>query len=135
MSIFSEENQQNKSRLHQKVGQILNSPTFSSYRIYQEYPVNKLNPTYKNKKDRFDWVIDDLMIVIECHGAQHYNNSLFNGNNGLLYRKYKDMNKAAAAASAGYTYIEIPYTDIHLLNEQYIIQKYKTNYTMTKRRE
>ena len=63
----------NASELHRAIGNILLSKEgpFSLYKIHQEYPVHKINPNFKSKRHKFDWVILDLSVVIEGHGQQH----------------------------------------------------------------
>jgi len=71
----------NASRLHRAVGDALlnkESP-FKNYKVYQEYPVNRINPDYQDGRHKFDWVILDLRLVIEVHGEQHFKPVDFGG--------------------------------------------------------
>lgn len=130
-SRFKKQYRTHSSKLHRKVGDILREGTlFSANKIYQEYPVSKIDPEYPNNSHRFDWVILDLKIVIECHGEQHYTSVNFGGIDDIeaLSRKIdqsrRDQLKADAAIRAGFTYIEIPYKDLHIISEGYIWDKY-----------
>lgn len=108
-------NKEKQSKLHLLIGKLLKQNIFSNYRILEEYPVVKVNPLYKNTSHRFDWVILDLKVIIECHGKQHYSPVNFGGISNelaierLSSQKVRDQNKAQAAINAGYTYLEIPY--------------------------
>lgn len=123
----------NSSKLHKKIGDTLratDSP-FGGYKIYQEYPVSRIDPDYKENSHAFDWVILDLYLVIEAHGAQHYSEVRFGGitqeeaEENLIAQKFRDTQKMDAAIRAGYTYIEIPYTDYKLIDSDYIWKLYQ----------
>lgn len=121
----------NASKLHRKVGDVLRSSNiFGTHKIYQEYPVNKIDPSYPSAAHKFDWVIKDLFLVIECHGEQHYNPVNFGGISdeeaqiNFATQRHRDNIKMDAAIHAGYTYIVIPYSDVKLVNEEYIWQLY-----------
>lgn len=125
----------NASKLHKSIGDILKtSNLFSNYKIYQEYPVNKINYLYPNGRHKFDWVILDILLIIEVHGEQHYKPVTFGGITQekaydlFIYQKYKDNIKMQAALEAGFTYIAIPFTDINIVDENYIWQLYKKDY-------
>lgn len=132
-SRFKQVYNKNASQLHQKVGNALKdtSSPFRNYKIYQEYPVNKINPNYPCSAHRFDWVILDLKIVIECHGQQHFKIASFGGISKeeavdkLDDQKVRDRNKMNAAIEVGFTYIEIPYKDLDCVTPRYIYQKYR----------
>ena len=123
----------NSSKLHLKVGEVLRNPnnSFSNFRIYQEYPVKSLVSTYSNSRHRFDWVILDLQLVIECHGKQHFVKADFGGKrdgsevDNLKAIQERDLQKKNAAIEAGYTYIVIPYSDIKIIDEKYIWDLYE----------
>lgn len=135
-SRFQFEYRKSASRLHKKVGDILRSSSlFMNYRIYQEYPVSRVNESFDNNSMHFDWVITDLHLVIECHGKQHYNKTDFSGKmteDELLESfnelKERDAKKKQAALEAGYTYVEIPYTDEKKLTDKIIWDAYERNY-------
>lgn len=107
----------NASKLHRMVGDFLRgSKIFGGYEIYQEYPVNRVNPHYDTGRHHFDWVIPALKLVVECHGEQHYKVVNFGYDTeeearaAFLEGKQRDQAKCRAAMDAGYAYIVIPYT-------------------------
>lgn len=102
----------NASKHHKLVGEILKTKEpFKHYKIYQEYPVNKINPEFKSGREKFDWVVLDLKIVIECHGRQHYEFvELFHHDyKGFIEQQERDFQKKKAVEEVGFTYIEIRY--------------------------
>ena len=77
---------------------------------------------------RFDFVVfdDDGLIdfIIEFQGKQHYEaSSKFGGKKGLYQQQYNDNQKRLFCALHGFTLIEIPYTEEHLITYDYIMQK------------
>jgi hypothetical protein len=119
----------NASVLHRAVGDCLrDSEIFQSYKIYQEYPVNKINPEFQSGREKFDWVILDIGVVIECHGKQHYEPVTFGGidveeaTKRFNEQQYRDEAKKTAALEAGFTYIAIPYTDQKKVDDEYILK-------------
>jgi hypothetical protein len=124
---------QNASKLHKQVGDILRDPKgpFAGKRVYQEYPVVKVNPRYPNNSHAFDWVVIDLHLVIECHGEQHYNIVDFGGEgyeraaDRFREQKRRDDAKMHAAEEVGFTYIVVPYKDYDLLNRDYLWDLYE----------
>ena len=114
------------SKLHKAVGEVLrNSSLFGDFEIYQEYPVNRINTNYPNSRHHFDWVIPKLNIVIEAHGAQHFQVVRFGGTEedaekAFLDGQARDLAKKRAALEAGYFYIMIPHYDIKSLDAEYI---------------
>jgi len=123
---------ENASRLHKKIGEVLRNKNsvFAPFKIYQEYPVSKINTSYKNNRHKFDWVILDLFIVIEGMGEQHTKPSTFGGiskeqaEENFIDQKYRDTVKMDAAIEAGFTYLSIPYTDLDNINDNYILDLY-----------
>jgi hypothetical protein len=79
------------------------------------------NPKYKGNKGQmpFDNEIEELKLVIEVHGIQHYEVCGFHymaakkfnttPEYQLHYQKLKDRYKRIFAKSRGYFYLEIPY--------------------------
>lgn len=105
------------SGLHKAVGDALRDPSgpFALFKIYQEYPVNKINPDYPNGRHKFDWVIKDLGIVFEVMGEQHYKPVSWSKEDGDSVERFRlqqirDKDKEEAAQLAGYTYVIVPYT-------------------------
>lgn len=117
------------SKLHCTVGDCLRtSPLLQNHEIYQEYPVNRVNTTYKESSHHFDWVIPGLRVVIECHGKQHNEPVAFDGNYENAIESFytlqkRDQLKKVAALNAGYRYIEIQYNEIKEISEKFIMDK------------
>ena len=115
------------SALHKKVGDCLRASALSGFQILQEYPVNKVNPSFSSGREKFDWVILDLHIVIEVHGEQHFHPVTFGGISereaALRFQEQvkRDLAKCTAAVDAGWTYLFIPYTDKDKVSEVYIL--------------
>ena len=133
-SRFQYEYRRSASKLHRKVGDVLReSPLFKNHEIYQEYPVCRVNPSYEDTSNHFDWVIADMFLVIECHGKQHYEVTDFTGKSedggiqAFKEGKQRDEAKRAAAIEAGWTYLEIPYTEEKRISEAYILDLYQEN--------
>lgn len=117
-SRLNQEYRKNASKLHKRVGNMLReSPIFSNYRIYQEYPVNRISPYFDSGREKFDWIIMDLMVVIECHGQQHYYPVRFGGISPaeaevkFQQQIRRDTAKEEAACKAGWTYVVFKYDE------------------------
>lgn len=77
---------------------------------------------------RFDFAVftdeGDLDFLIEYQGRQHYEAvSKFGGTRGLFQQQYNDKHKRRFCALNNITLIEIPYTEEHLINYDYIMKK------------
>jgi len=110
------------------VGNTIRASAFlGSHKVYQEYPVSRVNTYYPNNSHHFDWVIPTLRLVIECHGKQHYDIVDFGGEGydaaleAFKAGQSRDSEKREAALSAGYTYVVVPYTDSTKVSEDYLI--------------
>ena len=119
----------NASKLHRAVGDCLrDSEIFASHKIYQEYPVTKINSFYPGCLEHYDWVILDLHVVIECHGQQHYKPVDFSGSDpaeaelNFKSQQKRDISKEEAAIDAGFIYIVVPYTDVKKISETYLLE-------------
>jgi very-short-patch-repair endonuclease len=105
------------SLLHRTVGNALRAhPLFSGHQIYQEYPVERIAPEFKLKGCHFDWVVLDLKLVIEAHGAQHYTPTAFDGNKAQAQSNLEDIQerdeaKMWAAVEAGFAYMIVKYDE------------------------
>ena len=113
-SRFKYEYRSNASKLHKKVGDALREhPVLKRYNIYQEYPVNKVNPDFPNGRSKIDWVIKDLLVCIEANGVQHYKFSPFFHKSEDDFRAQikRDKEKKEAIEAAGYVYIEVRYDE------------------------
>lgn len=132
-SRFKYSYRENASKLHQKVGDILRAGRFSNHKIYQEYPVCRVNKDYSNTRHHFDWVVKDLALVIEVHGEGHYNSIRWGGisieeaEENFIASTIRDRDKKQAALDAGYTYIVVPYWDAKVVNESYLWDLYQEN--------
>lgn len=126
---FQHKYRKSTSRLHRSVGSIIRHGSLSGNKIYQEYPVNLVNPHYPHGSHKFDWVLPQLKLVIECHGKQHYDVVDFGGQGfekaleAFKAGQSRDGQKREAALSAGYTYVVIPYTDSTKISEDYLFEK------------
>lgn len=122
---------ENASRGHRIVGEVLRtSKFFRGHKIYQEYQVSRINPNFKSNRHLYDWVILDLKVVIEVMGEQHENEKAFciNKTKAQMWEdfyqtKRNDRIKKKAALDVGFTYIEIPYKDIDIVDENYILDR------------
>jgi hypothetical protein len=107
----------NASKLHVNVGDMLKGSLFKNYRIYQEYPVNMISPYFDSGREKFDWVVMDIMTIIECHGEQHYKPVRFGGisqeeaETRFEQQKLRDIAKREAAEKAGWTYVVFKYDE------------------------
>lgn len=133
-SRYQFEYRKNASRLHRAIGECLrNSPAFSGYQCYQEYPVSLVNPSFLDTSCHFDWVVLDLKLVIEGHGRQHEVVTDFSGKSEDLgisnfkAQKKRDQAKKQAAIEAGWTYIEFSWRDLDQITESSIIGALKSN--------
>lgn len=116
------------SKLHLALQSVLlDSPSFKNFRAYQEVPVSDLVST----KDvlYIDWFIESLNVAIELHGIQHYKPTSFtnvgkvNTQFNFYAGKNRDYKKKYLLEENGFLFIEIPYNDLRLINEQYLLNK------------
>lgn len=135
---FSRIYRKSASKYHKAIGDLLkDSPLLSGYKIYQEYPANKINTEATGiNRLKYDWVILDLKTVIEVHGQFHYEAIAIDctkeeAEEKFLHRQHLDQLKKEVATQAGYTYIEIPYTKIEDLSidelKEYIYNQVVSN--------
>jgi hypothetical protein len=112
----------NQSKFHEKVRHILTTDSLlKAFSCYQEVPVKDLCPEYSDNH-YFDWYIQELNMIVELHGAQHY--SVVNyGNIGYedAIREFnniqkRDSQKKEAAKQKGMTYVEISYKEYSKLD-------------------
>ena len=106
------------SAFHEKIRSILCTDTFfKSLSCFQEVPLTGLVEGYDSPYHHIDWYIDELGIVIELHGAQHY--KIINFGNKAYHAaasdfhniRYRDNKKKTALLKAGYEYREVSYKD------------------------
>ena len=79
----------------------------------------EINPTYKSNRERFDWAILELKVIIEVHGQQHYKQSTFGGDPLKAEKRFKEQQerdklKEQAAREAGWGYLAIPWYECTL---------------------
>ena len=116
----------NASKLHKHVGELLTSEDspYKFYEVRQEYRVSEVNPTYKSNREKFDWAILNLKIVIEIHGEQHYRAVTFGGispeeaADNFKRRVELDQKKQKAAEDAGWGYVVVSYREQKITLEE-----------------
>lgn len=124
----------NASRLHKKVGEALAATSpFKAYTLQQEVAVSSLFSEYTNNRDRYDWVVPKLKLVIECHGIQHYKFQTFGADAEKALQDWReslrrDERKRQIAVDNGWTFIEVPYTDEKVIDGAYLFAKFNKEY-------
>jgi len=112
----------NASKLHKHIGKLL-VELFPHNIVRQEYPVSKVNPSFKSNREKFDWVVLGINVVVEVHGQQHYKPVCFGGitidEAKIIFRKRQevDWEKQEAAFKAGWAYLVVKYTETKLSAE------------------
>lgn len=104
------------SNFHNRVRDILCTDSFfKNLRAYQEVLMRDLVPDYHSHLEAVDWYIEDLNLILELHGRQHYQMTNF-GDIGYDHamrnfhrQQSRDSNKKFTLEEAGYRYIEISY--------------------------
>ena len=109
----------NASKLHKRILDLVtceDSP-YKFYTVRQEYRVSEINPDFKSNREKFDIVILELQLVIECHGKQHYRHVCFGGISEeeakRIFKKQqqRDEKKKSAAIEAGWAYVVVSYKE------------------------
>jgi len=117
----------NASKLHKHVGKLL-TELFPHYEVRQEYSVSSVNIGYKSNREKFDWVVMGLNIVVEVHGEQHYSPTCFGGitleqaKRNFVKRKDIDWEKQEAAQKAGWAYVVVKYTEKKITAEDLLLR-------------
>lgn len=107
----------NASKLHRHIGDLLTDSQFANYELRQEYNVSKVNHDYSSNREKFDWAIIGLNVVIEIHGEQHYRPVCFGGmtqdeaERNFRRRQELDEEKKLAAEEACWGYVVVKYTE------------------------
>lgn len=107
----------NASKLHIAFGDCLIEAGYGGFNIEQEVAVKKLCPNHSNGRDRFDYYIRELNVVVELHGRQHFNPATFGGisqnkaENNFVARVRKDEEKFLSAVKSGLYYISFRYDE------------------------
>lgn len=117
----------NASKFHNRVREIfVADPFFKMMKCYQEVNVADLVEGYPYRNHHFDWFIEELQMVVELHGAQHYKATNY-GSMGYdeTHRAFRDMQnrdsqKKTAALEAGYDYTEISYKEYKKLDAKHL---------------
>jgi len=122
---FRQSYRSNASSYHRIIGDLLSGPSsvFSQMRVYQEYPVVRVNPRYPNPAHRYDWVILDLKLIIEVHGEQHFSEG-WDGEMGLSVQQSRDQAKRRAAEDINWIYLEVPYHKVRGMTEEKLLAAY-----------
>ena len=105
------------SSFHENIRLIFTTDTFfKQLQCFQEVPLKALVPNYVNNLDAVDWYIDELNVVLELHGVQHYKmqsfgskDSVYNQKKNFFNIKHRDNRKKTFLQNANFTYIEISY--------------------------
>jgi len=113
-----------QSKFHNKVRSLLVSDQIlRGFNAYQEVSVKDLVPDYP-ATHFFDWYVEELNLIVELHGAQHYkvvnfgNVSYEDAQRAFKDIKRRDSQKKAAALEAGYSYLEISYKQYSKLSSE-----------------
>lgn len=124
------------SKFHLAVREIfITDPFFKNLKCFQEVAVNSLVDTYPNRFDAVDWYIDELNLIIELHGVQHYKMQSFGSKDSYANQvkafnniKYRDNRKKHALISAGFLFLEISYKDSKKLTAEYLKERIQALY-------
>jgi hypothetical protein len=89
-------------------------------------------PSYEYPNHHYDWYIDELDIIVELHGSQHYKMSNF-GNIGysdmeVKHRNmlYRDNLKRTIAQENGHAYAVVPYQLRNKLSYELLLELTET---------
>lgn len=110
---------ENASKAHNFVRSLfISDPFFKQLNCFQEVLVSDLVSTYPNNYDAVDWYVDELSLVLELHGKQHYKmqsfgskDSYFNQVKAFNNIKFRDNRKKTALLNSNYVFLEIPYNE------------------------
>ena len=109
----------NASKLHKRIGELLtcDESMFKYYDVRQEYRVSEINPSFNSNREKFDYIILQLKLVIEIHGLQHKKPCCFGGitieeaTRRFQKQIERDRLKKQAALDAGWSYLVIWYNE------------------------
>lgn len=96
---------------------MLKKRPWSKFTIKEEVRVYDLNPNFKNKRLRIDWVIYELGICIEIQGPHHHKPLRYGGSQGEAESRFlkfcaNDDVKLKAIEQAGFKMIYIDWDKI-----------------------
>ena len=83
-----------------------------------------MNPDFKSNREKFDWAILKLNVIVEVHGEQHYGPVCFGGIDEEeaeeKFRKQQkvDAEKEKAARDAGWAYVVVSYEEKDITEEE-----------------
>ena len=106
----------NASKLHKHIGLLL-VELYPHFDVRQEVSVSRINPSFKSNREKFDWVVLRMNIVIEVMGEQHFTPVCFGGITGdqakrnFVKRQEVDYEKEQAAREAGWAYVVVKYDE------------------------
>jgi len=116
------------SNFHEKVRKIFcEDPFFKNLSCYQEVAVLNLVEDYYDGRHHVDWYIEELNMVLELHGEQHYgivnygNKPFLEAKRQFEQIKKRDLNKKQALISSGYEFREISYKKKKSLDAKYLM--------------
>jgi len=119
----------NASSLHKKVGELLTSPILAGYTPRQELRVSTVNPEFGSNREKFDWALLDINVVIECMGRQHEVPTDF-GKGGkeeakrnLKEIQARDETKRQAALDAGWGYVVVYWYEIEEMTPEILLKR------------
>lgn len=119
---------ENASNFHNAVREIfIRDIFFKQLGCYQEVPLSFLVNQYPNNFDAVDWWIDELGVILELHGKQHYEAVAFSSNisyeekqKNFFNIRFRDNRKKTILLNSGYKYVEISYKEKNKLNSDYL---------------
>ena len=111
-----EEYAHNASKLHKAIGELLGQSIFTHMVVFQEYPVEMINPDCPNSRMKVDWYIKTLNIAIEVQGQHHFDPVQYGGqsedkaNNNFVNQVHRDVDKSKYLEAVGCPIIEVHYS-------------------------
>lgn len=122
----------NASKFHEELREIFTSHSFFKLlHCYQEVNVKDLIPEYEYTNHHYDWFIQELNLIIELHGKQHYSMANFgNSSYDTAVKNFQDIQKRdstkkRAAKENNFLFLEISYKSYNKLNAEEIIKNIK----------
>lgn len=116
--IYWNKERENRSKRAQMFGEYFEqSERFKHYRIYEEYPLYKINSDYKSKKECLDWVIKELKVAIEIDGEHHFKPVTYGGitkeeaESNFMFQIRRDTNKDFYCEKADWKLIRVSYKE------------------------
>lgn len=113
----------NASKLHKHIGQLL-VEIYPHFDVRQEISVSKINPDFPSNREKFDWAVLRMNIVIEVHGIQHYQPTCFGGitmdqaKRNFVKRQEVDFEKEMAARYVGWAYVVVKHDEKRITKDE-----------------